>query len=48
MKAKSLIKLCIVAVLIVVVAFLALNGMQVGKYILKPVSGAISPGLDLR
>ena len=48
MKAKSLIKLCIVAVLIVVVAFLALNGMQVGKYILKPVSGAISLGLDLR
>ena len=48
MKAKSLIKLCIVAVLIVVVAFLALNGMQVGKYILKPVSRAIRLGLDLR
>ena len=48
MKAKSLIKLCIVAVLIVVVSFLALNGLQVGKYILKPVSSAISLGLDLR
>ena len=48
MKVKSLIKLAIVAVLIVVVAFLALNGLQVGKYILKPVSGAISLGLDLR
>ena len=48
MKAKSLTKLCIVAVLIVVVAFLALNGLQVGKYILKPVSSAISLGLDLR
>jgi len=48
MKAKSIIKLCIVAVLIVVVSFLALNGMQVGKYILKPVGSAISLGLDLR
>lgn len=45
---KSLIKLGIVALLIVVVAFLALNGLQVGKYILKPVSSAISLGLDLR
>ena len=48
MKVKSLIKLGIVALLIVVVAFLALNGLQVGKYILKPVSSAISLGLDLR
>ena len=48
MKVKSLIKLGIVAVLIVVVAFLALNGLQVGKYILKPVGSAISLGLDLR
>ena len=47
-KSKSLIKLGIVALLIVVVAFLALNGLQVGKYILKPVSSAISLGLDLR
>ena len=45
---KSLIKLVIVAVLIVVVAFLALHGLQVGKYVLKPVSSAISLGLDLR
>lgn len=48
MKTRSLIKLGIVALLIVVVAFLALNGLQVGKYILKPVSSAISLGLDLR
>ena len=48
MKVKSLIKLGIVALLIVVVAFLALNGLQVGKYILKPVQSAISLGLDLR
>ena len=45
---KSLIKLGIVALLIVVVAFLALNGLQIGKYILKPVGSAISLGLDLR
>lgn len=48
MKTKSLIKLGMVMLLIVVVAFLALNGLQVGKYILKPVSKAISLGLDLR
>ena len=48
MKVKSLIKLGIVAVLIFVVAFLAVNGLQVGKYILKPVGSAISLGLDLR
>lgn len=48
MKVKSLVKLGIVAVLIVVVAFLAVNGLQVGKYILKPVASAISLGLDLR
>ena len=45
---KSLIKLVIVAVLIVVVAFLALHGLQIGKYVLKPVGSAISLGLDLR
>jgi len=48
MKAKSLVKLGIVALLIAAVGFLALNGMQVGKYILKPVGSAISLGLDLR
>ncbi len=48
MKTRSLIKLGIVTLLIVVVACLALNGLQVGKYILKPVSEAISLGLDLR
>lgn len=45
---KSLIKLGIVMVLIIAVSFLALNGLQIGKYILKPVSSAISLGLDLR
>ena len=45
---KSSIKLGIVALLIVVVAFLALHGLQIGKYILKPVGSAISLGLDLK
>ena len=45
---KSIIKLGIVALLIVVVAFLALHGLQIGKYILKPVGSAISLGLDLK
>jgi len=47
---KSLIKLGIVALLIVVAAFLALNGLHFGsnpKY-LKPVGEAISLGLDLK
>jgi len=47
---KSLIKLGIVALLIVVAAFLALNGLHFGdnpKY-LKPVGDAISLGLDLK
>ncbi len=48
MKVKSLIKLGIVLLLIVAVGFLALNGLQIGKYIFKPVSKAISLGLDLR
>ena len=47
---KSLIKLVIVAMLIVVAAFLALNGLHIpGKSsYLKPVGEAISLGLDLR
>jgi len=48
MKAKSLLKLFIVLLLIVVVSYLALNGAEFGKYILKPVGRAISLGLDLR
>ena len=49
MKVKSLVKLGIVALLIVVAAVLALNGMPLGKYYsLKPVGEAISLGLDLR
>ena len=48
MKAKSLLKLFIVLLLIVVVSYLALNGAEAGKYILKPVGRAISLGLDLR
>ena len=48
MKAKALIKLLIVAILIAAVSFLALNGLQIDKYILKPVASAISLGLDLR
>ena len=45
---KSIVKLGIVALLIVVVAFLALHGLQIGKYVLKPVGSAISLGLDLK
>ena len=46
---KSLIKLAIVAVLIVVFAYLALNGFHpsTGTRYLKPVSEAIRLGLDL-
>ena len=45
---KSLIKLGIVELVIIVAAFLALHGLQIGKYILKPVGSAISLGLDLK
>ena len=46
---KSLIKLGIVAVLIVVAAYLALNGLHLsGPKYLKPVGEAISLGLDLK
>lgn len=48
MKKKSAIKLVVVLLLIVLVAYLALNGLQIGKYRLKPVGKAISLGLDLR
>lgn len=50
MKVKSIIKLGIVMLLIVVVTFLALNGLKIRgcKYELKPVASAISLGLDLR
>ena len=45
---KSIIALCITVVLVVLVGLLAINGTQVGKYIVKPVGSAISLGLDLR
>lgn len=48
MKVKSLVKLGVVALLIVVVTFLALNGLQIDMYRLKPIKDAISLGLDLR
>ena len=48
MKIKSWIKIAVVAVLIVLVACLALNGIQIGKYIVTPVGDAISRGLDLQ
>ena len=48
MKSKSLLKIIIVCLLIAAVSYLALNGMQIGKYRLKPVGEAISLGLDLR
>ncbi|MBR3505203.1 MAG: protein translocase subunit SecD [Clostridia bacterium] len=48
MKKKSWVTLCITLLLIVIVGALAINGLQIGKYILKPVGRAISLGLDLR
>lgn len=48
MKVKSGIKLAVIAVLIALVACLALNGLQIGKYKLLPVGDAISLGLDLK
>ena len=48
MKKKSWLTLCITLLLIVLIGALAINGLQIGKYILKPVSKAISLGLDLR
>lgn len=47
-KTKSLITLIVTVVLVAIVSFLALNGTQVGKYILEPVANKISLGLDLR
>lgn len=48
MKGKSLITLGVTALLILLISILALNGLQIGKYILQPVGEAISLGLDLR
>ena len=48
MKARSWVTLGITVLLIVAVSYVALFGVQVDKYILKPVSDAISLGLDLR
>lgn len=48
MKVKSLVTLGVTLLLIVLVALLAINGVQVGKYIFQPVGEAISLGLDLR
>lgn len=48
MKTKSLVTLLVTLLLVVLVAALAINGLQVGKYILKPVGQGISLGLDLR
>jgi len=47
-RVKSAIALCITVVLVALVGVLAINGTQVGKYILKPVAKGISLGLDLR
>ena len=48
MKSRSWITLGITVLLIAVVSFVALHGVQAGKYIFMPVSEAISLGLDLR
>ena len=48
MKKKSVITLCVTVLLILLVGLLAINGLQIGKYRIKPVGQAISLGLDLR
>ena len=48
MNRKSLVTLCVTLLLVVLVGVLALNGVQMGKYILKPVAQGVSLGLDLR
>lgn len=50
MKVKSMIKIAVVAVLIVLVACVAVNGTRIGntKYLIRPVGEAISLGLDLQ
>lgn len=50
MKVKNLIKIAVVAVLIVLVSCVAINGMRIGnsKYMIKSVGDAISLGLDLQ
>lgn len=48
MKTKSVVTLLVTLVLIVLVGLLAINGLTVGKYIVKPVGSAVSLGLDLR
>ena len=50
MKVKNLIKIAVVAVLIVLVACVAVNGARIGnsKYMIKSVGEAISLGLDLQ
>ena len=48
MKTKSLVTLGVTLLLIVLVGLLAINGIQIGKYIVKPVGKAISLGLDLK
>ncbi len=46
-KAKSLIVLAAVLVVIVLISFLAVNGMQIGKYIFMSVADKVNMGLDL-
>ncbi|MBR4442573.1 MAG: protein translocase subunit SecD [Clostridia bacterium] len=48
MKKKSVVTLCVTLLLILLIGALALNGLQIGKYKVKPVGKAISLGLDLR
>ena len=48
MKTRSLVTLLVTLLLIVLVGALAVNGLTVGKYIVKPVGSAIKLGLDLR
>lgn len=48
MRMKSAVKLSAVVLLTVLVALLAMNGLTIGQLTIKPVTEAISLGLDLR
>ena len=47
-KGKNILILAVVVALTVCIGLLAINGLQIGKWRLKPVGEAISLGLDLR
>lgn len=47
-KTKSIVALVATVIVVALVALLALNGLAVGRYVISPISQAVSLGLDLR